>query len=242
MYIADLFRNLLKLIKNPNIIDELSDKLARANSSDDRNHLQAVIDNYRTNIDNGLLLEVPNMNNGDTFYYVANGTTFSEKIQEHAILKVYAGRVRYIIKLTLEHYIIRNGILYIVPREDPNILIYAQNPMLYNRFDDALSEIRTLSDSDMAIETITEYTKHEVKNNTEVVYDNFVYPYALGTRIVQKFTVNGEDRYDEYTVIGYNIRSDGTTVVIYNKKESVMDELKITAAGISDPRYIAEMD
>ena len=238
---------LWKIIKNPNIIDELTSKYYSLTSRYDslegdfailgcnNDMLRSSIEEYVQNIEDGLLLELPNKVKGDVIYYIANGSVPSDKLLKHAIATVYGEKTRCIIEITVDYYIIKNGLLYIVTEEDPDSLIHVKNPMLFDSFDLALKCIRDMSVDDIAIEVVTEFTN---RRNISIQPNVFTYPCNIGATIYQITNLENKPiMYSEYKVIGFDIREDYIKAVVYSENAAALEFVELGLDRLKDNRW-----
>lgn len=247
MAILKFLKNLWKLIKNPNIFDDLTYRYSRLSKdynsldidfsrlSTTNSILRSKIEGYIENIENGLLLEIPNKTKGDVIYYVTNGLSPSEKILKYAIATVYGDKIRHIIEITVSHYVIMNGLLYIVMEEDPDTLIYAKNPNLFDTFDLALKYVKSLSVDGISAEVVTEFSN---KHNVIIKPNTFTLPCEIGRAIYHVLTIEDKPRlYTEYTVLGFDIREDGIKLVVYSEDDAALERIDIDIDGLKDDAW-----
>ena len=245
MRITKFFKALKQIVVNPEVIDEISNDLTQMTKSFEKSEkdiailctensrLQSRIEEYVQDIERGSLLQIPNMTKGDVIYYIENGSILSINLLKNTVVTVYGNKRRSIVELTVNHYRIINGLLYIVTEEDPNTPIYVQDPMLFDTFSSALKEIRAISVGDgFTSEVVTEIMN---RYSVAVSPNTFTLPCRIGSSIF--YIGKNDNEWYEYKVLGFNIREDDIKILAYKQDSDDIEYIDFGPNGIKDNRW-----
>ena len=236
----NFLKALYAIIKNPHIIDQMESKYNRLYKNyDSLDKDMAVlcdkIGYYEQCIETGYLLEVPDKITGDVIYYVTEGSVPSEKLLKHVVSTVYNSTTYYIIRITVDHFIIKNNMVYIAIDEDQDITIYSQDPMLFDTFDMALKYISKNNEIHIDSDTITEYKG--IKSAT-IKANSFTFPCRIGTTVYNVLYINDIPRImSEYIVIGFVVKSDNVQVILYSEDEADLQYVRVGCSGFIDDSW-----